>query len=211
MAPGKRGNGEKIIFLGGSKPRLSGQPAERQVFADRAEGEGHMFLDGLHGQVETVGDLGMAQALAAMQQIYFLLLGRQVVDGLVEQGEVFFFCCGGFCCGCCGGGFSQAVGWQAGFQLSLLHPFAGQLAQVIEDMVTGGLEEVGVEALQIRKDGAFQPDLYKNILHYFLCGGEGFREAVNIGSQALMESIEQQAEGRLVSFGDTAKQFFFNI
>ena len=50
MAPGKRGNGEKIFFGEGAGRRLSGQPAERQVFADRAEGEGHMFLDGFNGE-----------------------------------------------------------------------------------------------------------------------------------------------------------------
>lgn len=165
-----------------------------------------MLLDGVHGQVEAIGDFGMAKALAAMQKIYFLLLGRKVIDGLVEQAQVFFFGPGSLRCG-----FGVGTGGYTGFQRSLLHPLAGQFAEVIEDMVSGGPEEVGVEALQFRKDGAFQPDLYKNILHYFLCGGEGFREAVNIHAQALMEGVEQEAEGRLVSFSDTAKQFLFNI
>jgi hypothetical protein len=205
----KKGGAEEKDFFSGTLWPYQGSEKDGQqgrvdmtadVVLDGRQGGLHMALDGGGGDVQCPGDLNIRELFFAAELPDLLLLGRQPVDGLCDDGAVVFAPFSFF-------GVSRFTGLLA--PIYVAGALVGGLAEAVERIVAAEDEEPVGEAGDSRQFAAFHPDLDEDVLYNVFRPDPRVRDSENPFGERLVVGIEQPFKGGLVAEGYFVQQSLF--
>ena len=131
------------------------------------------------------------------EEIHFLLLQRELINGIVEKRIIIIGLCRLFLC-------SGRCQVKTGIGLFLFN--AGQFPDSIQGMITGDYEKIGSEIMQSWQGFPLFPDLQENILDDLFGKFPGPCNGKNEATQLLVVFIENASEGAFITLSNCIEQ-----